>query len=134
MKGIKGERKYYGIKSPFHALYTAAGIMYQGTRGTNGYQKAPWYMYASNPTPELPDVPGFINKLLAKGWKLRDDLDGNTVQYPLRGQAGAGAVTECYNLETYHKGVLHTMHLIAYTYAKKPERNYVNLGEITYPG
>jgi hypothetical protein len=134
MKGIKGERKYYGIKSPFHALYVAAGVMYQGTRGTNGYQKAPWYMYESAPKAELPDVLALVDSLMKAGWKLRNDLDGNPQSFPKKGVKSGGATTECFELETYHQGVLHTMHLIAYQYAKKPERNYVALGEITYPG
>ena len=51
MKGILGERKAYGQRSPLDALFTSAGVPYRGTRTTNGYQKAPWYLYESYPVP-----------------------------------------------------------------------------------
>lgn len=134
MKGIKGERKCYGIKSPFHALFSAAGIKYQGTRSTNGYQKAAWYIYGTDPGDEFPDFAKFFGQLMQKGWSIRDDLDGNQVQFPELGEARGGATYESYNLDTEHNGSLHTLHIVAYTYMKKPARNYISLNEITYPG
>lgn len=133
MKGIKGERKFYGIKSPFHSLYAAAGIKYQGTRGTNGYQKAPWYIYGTDPGAEFPDFAEFFGALMRKGWKVRNDLDGNIRRFPECGTARGGAEYESFNLEIERNGALHTLHLVAYTYAKKPVRNYISLNEITYP-
>ena len=133
MKGIKGERKCYGIKSPFHALYATAGIKYQGTRSTNGYQKAPWYMYGTDAGAEFPDFSKFFSLLMSKGFTVRNDLEGQQMAFPSRGEARGGATYESFDLEIERNGVLHTLHIVAYTYAKKPARNYIALNEITYP-
>lgn len=133
MKGIKGERKCYGIKSPFHALFEAAGIRYQGTRSTNGYGKAWWYIYGTNPGDAFPDFSQFFSTLMSKGWAIRNDLEGNVMRFPERGEARGGATYESFNLDIERNGTLHTLHVIAYTYAKKPARNYISVNEITYP-
>lgn len=133
MKGIKGERKCYGIKSPFHSLFAAAGIQYQGTRSTNGYQKAPWYIYGTDPGAEFPDFAEFFGALMRKGWKVRNDLDGKLMAFPERGTKRGGDTYESFQLETKHNGALHTLHLIAFTNEKKPARNHICLNEITYP-
>lgn len=134
MKGIKGERKYYGIRSPFHSLYAAAGIKYLGTRGQNGYQKAPWYIYGTDPGTEFPDFAEFFGALMRAGWKPRKELDKDTLQaFPATGERRGGGQYESYNLEIEHKGALHTLHVLATTYPKKPARNYISVNEITYP-
>lgn len=133
MKGIKGERKYYGIKSPFHALYVAAGIKYLGTRGQNGYQKAPWYIYGTDAGAEFPDFAEFFGSLMRKGWKPRNDLEGKLQAFPAVGTARGGSEYESYHLEIERNGALHTLHVISYTYPKKPARNYIAVNEITYP-
>lgn len=134
MKGIKGERKCYGMKSPFHNAFIRAGIQYQGTRSTNGYQKAPWYIYGTQPAAEQPDLTELFDHLLNTGWKIRDDLDGKRLPFPETGKARGDQAYESYQLECYHQGVLRTLHIVKHTYAKKPAKDYISLNEITYPG
>lgn len=133
MKGIKGERKCYGIKSPFHSILNGAGIKYQGTRSTNGYGKAWWYIYGTNPGDEFPDFAQLLGALMRAGWKPRNDLDGKLMAFPETGTARAGDTYESYNLETERAGVLHTLHIVAYTNVKKPARNHISVNEITFP-
>lgn len=133
MKGIKGERKCYGILSPFDHILTRAGLSYQGTRMTNGYQKAPWYMYGTDAGDEAPDLEELFKNMLATGWKIRNDLDGNQKSFPSTGEARGGKEWESYELETERNGVLHTIHFVKFHYPKKPAKDYVSVNEITYP-
>ena len=134
MKGIKGERKAYGIKSPMHRLLTTAGIDYQGTRLTNGYQRAHWYIYGTEPNEIQPDLAHVCAELEAAGWRRRNDLDGNPMAFPERGTRRGDGHWQSFSLETYINSVLHTIQLVSTTYEKKPARNHISVNEITYPG
>ena len=134
MKGIKGERKCFGMRSPFDNILTRAGIKYQGTRSTNGYQKAPWYMYGTEPGDEEVDLDTLFKHMLANGWATREDLDGNPRKFPETGTAHGGKEYESYELETRHRGVLHTIQFVKFHYPKKPAKDFISVNEITYPG
>lgn len=132
MKGIKGERKCYGMFSPLHGLLKACHLKYEGTRMSNGYYKSPWYMYGSEPGEGKADAAELVKSLQRNGWVLRADLDGNEVRYPQTGTARGGAAWESYQLEKDFPSGLHTINIVNYVYEKKPARNHVSFNQITY--
>jgi hypothetical protein len=133
MKGIKGERKCYGIKSPFHSTFVRHGIKYQGARSTNGYQKSPWYIYGTDAGADQPDITLMLGELMSLGWKVRNDLDGKLMSFPSTGNKGEAATYECYDMETEVGKTLHTLNIVVMSYHNKPSKNYISVNEITFP-
>lgn len=119
MKGILGERKAYGQHSPQHSLFVKAGVPYRGTRTSNGYQKAPWYLYQSYPGSQLIDLDAFEKQLLAAGFYVPDD---NRHSGP--------------NARHYHRDTAGTqgesLHVVNYVFEKKPAKNYSHIGHIFF--
>lgn len=133
MKGIKGERKCYGMRSPFDHILTRAGISYLGTRMTNGYQKAPWYIYGTAPGDEEVDLDELLKYMLANGWTIQNDLDGEQRKFPQTGEARGGKEWKSYEIERNVGGGLHTMQFVSYHHPKKPAKDFISVNEITYP-
>lgn len=134
MKGIKGDRRCYGMHSPLHSTLIHFDIQYDGTRMSNGYQKSPWYMYSSIPGAELPDMEQVIAALFKKGWTWYIScLDDKPQQGPERGTARGGKNWESYKLEKQFPNGLHTIQFVVYRHDKKPEqKDFVSVNHITY--
>lgn len=125
MKGILGERKAYGQRSPLDALFTSAGVPYRGTRTTNGYQKAPWYLYESYPGDGgLIDLASFEAKLVKKGYYRRVDDEVDEVDRP----GGCKVTVRWYYKDNCINQTGESLMFANYVYPKKPERNYAHIG------
>ena len=88
MKGLKGERRAYGITSPLHHLLEDAGFDYKGSRIQRD-SKTPWVMYQTDKG-EPADLEALNDALLKLGYVQRPDMDGEPVQYPTEGVPGRG--------------------------------------------
>ncbi len=88
MRGVKGERKAFGLKSPLDGLLENVDLDYKGTRIGRDTKK-PWIMYETDRgvVVDHADLDASLQKL---GYVQRPDMDGNPVQYPTEGVPGRG--------------------------------------------
>lgn len=146
MKGIKGERHVFGVTSPEHKIFKGLGFEYSGTRTTNGYQKAPWWMY-DTPKGEPVDTEILIAALIAAGFKHREpsewDKEALALQtagkpwYPEIHNHSKAFETRTWNFQRGGDGkrVLETIYVTSRHYHKRGDKlDFSHLGQMYYPG
>lgn len=145
MKGIKGERKCYGMHSPLHKLFIAHKVPYAGTRGTNGYQKAPWYIYETE-AGKPADIEEMAKAMLGAGYELDKGIECEDGSYIHGGfepkkqpETGScyrpkGKTYVSYTFRKHTPGRIDSVQIVNYTHEGKPEKNDTHINHIVYLG
>lgn len=134
MKGLKGERRAYGITSPLESILLNAGFFYKGSRIQRD-SKTPWIMYETDRgmPAELEELDA---ALLKQGYVHATDLDGNTVAFPESGVPGRGQRYTTYRYEKRggpDNYVVETLYVVTRFYdAGKGKKDYTSFDHIFY--
>lgn len=133
MKGLKGERKAYGITGPLEELLDDAGLDYKGSRIGRDTKK-PWIMYAS-PRGEPVDLEALDAALLGQGYVHYVGYDEEPEVYPQHGVPGRG---QRYTQYRYQKSapdglVCEVLYVTTRFYdAGKGKKDYTEFDQIYY--
>jgi hypothetical protein len=133
MKGLKGERRAYGLTSPLHIYLRDAGLSYKGSRIQRD-SKQPWIMYEGergNPA----DLEALDKVLLKQGYEHHRDLDGETEVYPANGVPGRGQRYTQYRYQKAGKdGIVHEVLYVTTRFydAGKGKKDYTSFDHIIY--
>lgn len=133
MKGLKGERRAYGITSPLDNILENAGLKYQGSRIGRDTKK-PTMMYETDRGSPA-DLEALDKVLLKQGYKYHTDLDGNTETYPETGVPGRGQRYAMYRYEKRAKDgiVCEVLWIVTRFYdAGKGKKDYTSFDHIFY--
>ena len=134
MKGLKGERRAYGLISPLDAQLRAHGLKYKGSRIQRD-NKLPWIIYESDKGSPV-DLEAVDEMLLKQGYVHATDLDGKTEKYPQQGGHLKGQGYTHYRYEKRggpHDYVVETIYLTTRNYvAGKGKKDFTNFEHIFY--
>lgn len=133
MKGLKGERRAYGITSPLDSILLNAGFFYSGSRLQRD-SKLPWIMYETDRGSPA-DLEELDKELLKQGYVQRPDIDGNLVSYPTEGVPGRGQRYHQYLYEKAGKdGIVHEVLYVTTRFydAGKGKKDYTSFDHICY--
>lgn len=138
MKGMKGERKAYGITSLLDGMLAEAGFNYQGTRMGRDTKK-PWIMYETD-RGEPADLQELDAALIKQGYvHYQSEMDDEPDQYPMTGSyGGRGGVGNRYEQYRYMKrgrdGIVSEVLYVTTRFyeAGKGKKDYTNFEQIYY--
>jgi hypothetical protein len=133
VKGLKGERRAYGLTSPLDSILLNAGFFYKGSRFGRDTKK-PSIMYETDRGCPA-ELEEFDNELLNQGYEHHRDLDGETEVYPQHGVPGRGQHYTMYRYEKRgsNRNVSEVLYVITRFYdAGKGKKDYTSFDHIFY--